>query len=194
MLPSSPVFRCGPAGLLALLAGLLVFSLESGASGPRLNKSMFEIAIRPLVVAYEMPPYLVLGEGEGGPVASLVSAAFKAAGKDVGLDIRPSRQLAKLLLGQLDEGGILGLPSDFSVAERERLLAEVVYVFKTPEGDTPLTVYLPESDKNAALRQAFRQGLDKLVENGDYLSILTRFHGDDRAAREDLDRLLAYRK
>lgn len=161
---SRHALQCLPVVTLALL----LFSLSAEATAPRIAAQMFGEERKADIVAYQ----LVQGttaESTSGAMLVIVKDACKAGGKQVSVDVVPSRQLAQYAVSNGEVAALIGVDADLAAKDKAQYRSVVFFI----SGNTTAALHI--NKKHAAgneLYQACSNGLQKIIGSGRYEEIL----------------------
>jgi len=175
-------------GLLATL--LLICATSAQATAPRVAPKLFGEEKNADIVGYQFANSDAKAKPLSELALSIVTEAFKAAGKSPIIDVLPSKQLALYALTNNDAAVLMGSPQDLDAKEQKKYRTVVFYL----KGAAPneIAVALIFGNKKAeskALYAAVNEGMQKLIRSGNYMSLLSYINLTDAEQADLLKRL-----
>lgn len=158
-------------GLLA--TALLACSFSAQATAPRITPQLFGEEQKADIVGYELAPTSAAAKSESALEVEIVTHAYKAEGKAPVVDVLPSKQLATYALINNDAQALIGSEQDLAGQDKKRYRSVTFYLGAS--GDQPVALIFSKAHGNE-LYQTFNEGLQKIVRNGAYLTILQKYH------------------
>ena len=169
-------------GLLA--AAALACSFSAQATAPRITPQLFGEEQKADIVGYESAPINAATRSENALEVEIVTEAYKAEGKTPRIDVLPSKQLATYALINNDAQGLIGTLQDLASQDRKQYRQVTFYLGASK--DKPVALIFSKAHGNE-LYQAFNEGLQKIVNSGEYMTILHKYH--DKVSADYLGRL-----
>jgi hypothetical protein len=158
-------------GLLA--TAILACSFSAQATAPRITPKLFGEEQKADIVGYEPALVDTAAKSKSALAVDIITQAYKAEGKTPTIDVLPSKQLATYALINNDAQALIGNMQD--LASQDKKLYRAVTFYPGAFDDKPVALIFSRAHGNE-LHQAFNEGLQKIVKNGAYLTILQKYH------------------
>ncbi len=178
-------------GLLATL--LLICATSAQATAPRVAPKLFGEEKNADIVGYQFANTDAKSKPLNELALTIVTEAFKAAGKSPIIDVLPSKQLALYALTNNDAAVLMGSPQDLEAKEQKQYRTVVFYIKGTASNE--IAVALMFGNKKAeskALYVAFNEGMQKLIKSGKYMILLSYLNLTE-AEQADMVKRLKFR-
>lgn len=175
--------------LLAIFCLVCAWSAE--ATAPRITPKMFGEEKNADIVGYQLAASSeVAAKPMGELVLAIVTEAFKAAGKTPTVDVLPSRQLASYALTNNEALALIGSLQDLTAKDKDQYSVVTFYLKGEATGEEPVALIFGKKNEHAnELYVAFNEGMQKIIENGKYLEILEKYHGQGHVPADYAKRL-----
>jgi hypothetical protein len=176
--------------LLLLFSAFYLWNpLNAQATAPRVTPELFgEVKVAD-IVSYQVAPINAKTKAESDLAVELATAAFKAAGKSPVIDVLPSKQLATYALLKNDVIGLIANTRDLTTKQKSQYKVMSFLLVGNDSNDESIALILNTNSRGNELSQAFSEGLQTVIKNGQYLEILEKYRGNQKAPADYFTRL-----
>lgn len=171
---------------------MIAASVSLMATGPRITAAMFAEA-KNEIVAVETPALYSMQQANGGLVFEIVTAALKAQNEMATLTTYPVEKMVDYYLTQEKVLGALGRAQEFSEKDKKgNIVVPLCRIEEHPNSSQPsfestvLIIFNVKNSDTKAIVKKFKEGMNTILDNGQYQTILEKYEGKNPASATHL--------